>query len=455
MSSHRFLQIPAAAVLTMSLAAPGFSTTLLSDTFTSSALDLTKYALQRASNASVSGGALVDVANAVDIGMEVPSVGTAFPNTLQVDCTIKIPDPTTAARINNTVPETNAGFRMLEGGAEGIGIEIFPFRGVSDTDTLNVRRAVNWGNDVSQNISPALTANQLVVLRGVVNGTNVTATLFDFFTSATLATVNTTAAALGVSNTSGAIRLTTYNQANVQFLNCKATNTANSAVMINDEFNGSSLDPNTWYTPSTDQIANTVASLTSGSAVMSGTATSTTPQTALLPSKTTFSNFELQSVFKVTKRGGLGYGNFSVQFRETNNANAFYQLVVYPQIGNPVGDGVTTFTSPCVVLRKGTGPGAYAVLGGKSISEPTDGTTVVLNLIANGSSITFYTGPSKTLAEGGPVVVNDSSNSNGYVKFTNFGLTTVELDEYQVATVGSNIVAPIASAAGDDWMLMP
>lgn len=455
MSSRHLIRISAAAALAISLATPGFSATLLSDTFTSNVLDTSKYAILRASNANVAGGALVDVANSTDIGMEVPSVAGNYPNTLQVECTIKIPDPTVSARINNTVPETNAGFRMLESGSEGVGIEIFPFRGVSDTDVLNVRRAVNWGNDVSQNISPALTANQLVVLRGVVSGTNVTATLFDFNSSATLATISTTLATLGVSNTSGAIRLTTYNQANVQFLNFKATNTASSAVLINDEFNGGSLDPNTWYTPSTDQVNNTAANLTSGSAVMTGTVGTTVAQTALLPSKITFSNFEMQSVFKVTKRGSLGYGNFSVQFRETNNANAFYQLAVFPQTGSGVGDGVTTFSTPCLVLRKGTGPGAYSILGGKSIAEPIDGSTLVLNLIANGSALTFYTGPSKTVADGSAVVVSDSSNSTGYVKFTSFGLPTIELDEYQIATIGSNIVAPISAAAEKEWMLLP
>jgi hypothetical protein len=452
------MQIPTtrltATLLLAALTPAAWSATLLSDTFSTSTLDASKYAIQRASNASVSGGSLIDIANAADLGMEVPSVATNFPNTVQVDATIKIPNPTTTARIATGVPETNAGFRILEAGAEGIGIEIFPFRGASDTDTLNIRRAVNWGNDVSANISPALTANQLVVLRGVVNGANVTATLFDLNTSATLATVSTTVSALGVTNTSGALRLTTYNQANVEFLNVKATNTANAAVLVNDDFNGSALDQSTWWTPATDQVANTAASATSGSAVLTGNDGSNNPLTALLPTRSQFSNFEMQSVWKVTNRGPNGYGNFSVQFRETNNLSAFYQLAVFPQTGHTVGDGQTTYTSPCVVLRKGIAAGTYTNLASVPITPPSNGSTLVLNLLANGNTLTFYTGPNKTTAYQGSATVTDSTNTTGFVKFTSFGLTTMELDEYQIATVGSNILPPIATAADNEWMLL-
>ncbi|MGI8906905.1 MAG: hypothetical protein ACR2IE_10490 [Candidatus Sumerlaeaceae bacterium] len=431
---------------------PAFAATLLSDTFSSASLDSSKYAILRSSNASVSGGSLIDVANIVDIGMEVPSYSANFPNTVQVDCVMKIPDPTIAARINNSVPETNAGFRVVEAGPEGIGIEIFPFRGASDVDTLNIRRAVNWGNDVSANISPQLTPNQLVVLRGIVNGANVTATLYDFNTSAVLATLATTTATLQVNNTAGALRLTTYNQANVEFLSCKATNTANSNVLIDDTFNGTSLNLNNWWPAATDEVSNVSPNPTTGTATLIGY--NGTNLTALLPTKQTFSNFEMQSVFKMSQRGPNGYGNFSVQFRETDKFNALYQLAVFPQTGSSVGDGVTTYTTPCIVLRKGTAPGAYTNLGGKTISEPTDSSTLVVNLIANGSAISFYTGPTKTAGIGPVVSVTDSSNTSGFVKFTNFALTAVDLDEYQIATIGSNIVAPITTAASDEWMLM-
>ena len=433
-------------ILLFCILAPSvFAGVLLTDDFESGSLDSARY--------PDSGGKIGDVEQAggeliftpVDGAEVFPRIGTkdSFPDNVEVSADIRIID---AAPASGTW-EANTGFRTGCSGfdSNGTTAEIFTsFEGSASPDKIRSRLGGPWTEYGISDFSSDITNGQVVTMTQVLNvvgGTN-DITVTDKDSGVTLATLSVTPSG---APSGGSLMLQTYYMSSVGYQNITITeNGGSGSILFQDDFESPGIDPAKWLT-----YPNTVSfvSVQDGAAVINGDDINNgAGDFAYLPTKQVFEDFEMQAEFTLADLNSAagereGEDFFGVRFRETNVADAYYQLAIWPNTGEDV-DG-TGVASPAIALRKADSLTTFTYLAGPyPIARPAAGDSLVVNLKAEGENLTAYIGPDAETSQWPVLTATDSEFSNGVIDFNSNGIVGIELEEYTVWDVGTGELAP-------------
>lgn len=435
---------------------------LLTDDFSggAGAVDSAKYPL--------TGGTLGDVKQ---VGGELvlkagsewqPRLGLidTLPDNVKIETEVRVVNP----GVKTGTWEANFGLRASCASFDGNGLSAGAFTadgGAATPDKIKLRRGGDWYIYASQNLSADITAGQSVILELIVNkGANSGSFTIKDKTSATVLATATTADLSGIP-AGGYFMIEAYNIVEVAYNYVKVyADGGAGAVIFEDDFNGPNIDPSKWLNyPS---IVSFAAKDGNGYCRLNGDDPNNgAGDFAYLPTKSTFDNFDLQAVFKLTdlKDTNLNVrssGAFAVRVREVGIAEGYYQFIVWPNPGNMNING-TSVNSPAMALRYADSSTTFTYVAGPVALPitPAEGDTFVVNMQVNGTSFKAYSGASKIAAVWPVISGTNATLSSGVVQFDSFGIVGIDLDEYTIWDYGTGSLAPEPAppASAKNWSL--